>query len=298
MKKTNSSISKKNIFNKWEFEQALALSKTVPLEAKLLYERYIEKYPKDYTVIPYYASVLIILGEFAAAEKILNYVENKYKSDSGYMKKQDKVNFLEKFIAYDRLKIFCYRGKYKEFLNFCDKNQSILEDIDLGGSTFFCNSRMENINKDTRDNQSYLFKQMIEYREYEFFEHIKKHLSDYNQDDEEVNDNVFVPNFPIKKVIEEIKTKIPSDIGLRNGFFEISYIFKYDGCGRENNKLVDFFKVICFKDTHNFITMCPVFGYERAPYIDLNYIKEKEEENFVKVKRKSQIDKFNSRYKK
>lgn len=212
------------------------------------------------------------------------------------MKQNDKVEFLKKYVAYDRLKIFCYRKEYKEFQNFYYQNQKILEGFDLGGVLFFCDKQNGKLDLGRRDQQSYLFKQILDYRETDFFDHIKKHLADYNQNDEEINDNVFVPDFPINQVIEEIKAKIPSKEGMHNGFFEDSYIFKYDECGRDNNKLVDFFKVVCFYDTKEFITMCPVVGYENAPYIDLNYVKKAKDE-FVKVKRKSQIDKFNNRYK-
>lgn len=288
--------SKKEYFNKWEFEQIFKLSKKNPLEARIGYEAYLQKYPKDYTTFPYYSSVLILLGEFDEAEKILDYVENKYTEDLNFMKQLDKVDFIERYTAYDRLKLFCYRKKYKEFFNFYYQNYSKLKDFDLNGILFFCNSRRGNLKKNIRESQSYVFKQMVEYQESDFFEHIKKHLADYNQYHDEVNNNVFVPDFPIKKVLEEIKTKIPCDKGLRNGFFEVSYIFKYDQCGRENNKLVDFFRVVCFHDTHDFITICPVSGYECAPYIDLNYMKKNKDE-LVKIKRKSQIDKFNNRYK-
>ena len=297
MKNDNFNLPKKRYFNKWEFQQAFALSKKNPLEARLKYEEYLEKYPKDYTTFPYYSSILILLGELDEAEKILDYIVKKYKSDLKFMKQLDKVDFLERYTAYDRLKIFCYRKRYKEFIDFYYQNYEKLKDFDLKGVLFFCNSRKGKIDKNMSNNQSYLFKQMLEYRECDFFDHIKKHLADYNEYDEEINSNVFVPNFPIKQIIEEVKSKIPSKEGLHNGFFETSYIFKYDQCGRENNKLVDFFKVVCFNDTNEFITICPVTGYEFAPYIDLNYIKENKDE-FVKVKRKSQIDKFNKRYKK
>lgn len=292
--KTNS--NKKEFFNKWKFEQIFNLSKTNPYEAKIKYEEYFQEYPKDYTTYPYYSSILILLGEFNEAKKILDYVESKYIRDSNFMKQQDKVEFLKKYVVYDRLKIFCYTKKFKELQNLYYQNFKLLEDFDLGGVLFYCAKQNGKLDLGRREQQSYLFKQMLEYREWEFFEHIKKHLADYNQNDEEVNANVFVPNFPINEIIEEIKTKIPSKKGMHNGFFEDSYIFKYDKCGRDNNKLVDFFKVVCFNDTKDIITMCPVVGYEYAPYIDLNYMKKKDE--FVKVKRKSQIDKFNARYKK
>ena len=46
-------------FNEWEFQQALSFSKNNPLEAKLKYEKYLNKYPKDYSTYLYYVSTLM-----------------------------------------------------------------------------------------------------------------------------------------------------------------------------------------------------------------------------------------------
>ena len=61
----------KNHFNVWEFKQALELGETDPISARVLYEEYFKKYPKDYSGYPYYCSNLITLGELELAEKIL-----------------------------------------------------------------------------------------------------------------------------------------------------------------------------------------------------------------------------------
>ena len=66
-------------------------------------------------------------------------------------------------------------------------------------------------------------------------------------------------------------------------------------CGRVDNKLANYFKVVCLHDTKDFITMCPVLEGENLPYIDINYLKEEKETS--KVKRISQTEKFYQRYK-
>ena len=71
---------------------------------------------------------------------------------------------------------------------------------------------------------------------------------------------------------------------------EDDYIFQYDNCGRDKNRVVDRFKVICFHDTDEIITMCPVFGYDGYPSVDLNYLRNE------KTKKRNMIDRFNSRY--
>ena len=86
---------------------------------------------------------------------------------------------------------------------------------------------------------------------------------------------------------------IPNENKLSWGFIEDTYIFKYDGCGRDNDRLVDYFKVVTFKNSKDIITMCPSCDCEEFSHVDLNYLNDKEEQ---KVKKISQIDKFYKRY--
>ena len=87
---------------------------------------------------------------------------------------------------------------------------------------------------------------------------------------------------------------MPSDKRLFAGTYDDTYIFKYDNCGRDNNKSVDFFRVVCFHDTNEIITLCPASECECLPYVDLNYLIRDNE--IPKVKRLSQTEKFKQRY--
>ena len=40
-----------------------------------------------------------------------------------------------------------------------------------------------------------------------FLEHIQKHMADYNQDLENPNEFIFTPDFPMDKVLNEVKTE-------------------------------------------------------------------------------------------
>lgn len=108
------------------------------------------------------------------------------------------------------------------------------------------------------------------------------------------NKNIFSIDFPLTKVLEEIKKYIPSSQCFHHGFFDVRYFFKYDNCGRENNKITDYFVVSCFNNSPNIITMCPSSRYQIGNCIDLNYLKNDDEK--TKSKRLSQIDKFNQKY--
>ena len=73
----------------------------------------------------------------------------------------------------------------------------------------------------------------------------------------------------------------------------IIHYLKYDNCGKENQKSVDFIKTACFHNTGDIITICPVKVGEKLDYIDLNYLKEESKKN---VKQISRIDRFNKRF--
>ena len=71
-------------FDEWEFNQALSFIATNPLVAKLKFQRYLKKYPKDYSAYIYYTVPLITLGEFKEAEKILETLIILIDNDNSY----------------------------------------------------------------------------------------------------------------------------------------------------------------------------------------------------------------------
>jgi len=278
-------------FDTYEFMQAHNLSETDPITSKVLFERYLEKYPDDYSTYPYYCSVLMVLGEFEAAEKILNFVKDRISCNKKFNDPK-KIRIFEQNIYFCQVKLLCYQKRFKELYNLYKSNPMDLKNRDLNSVWFYVKRQLGLLDEEKRDMNSYLFRQITKYDEEDFYDHISKHLSDCD-DIENKSTCVFVPNFPVKEVVEEMKKYIPSDKKLYWGFYDNIYYFKYDGCGRDNTKLVNYIKVVCLDDTNNIITICPVVGSDNMPHIDLNYIKKEEP---VKVKVKSQIDKFNQRY--
>lgn len=277
-------------FDKWLFEQVISLSKTNPIKAELKFEEYIKEYPNDYSIYAYYASNLITLGKFDKAEKVLKYVENIHTKDKKYAKLHDKVNKIQYDILISRLRLLCYQEKYDEAYKIC--LNELHETEDFNNIIFFCKYKNGEIDLKKRKQYSYFCRQVINYEEIDFLFHIQNHLYEYNENLEVSNESFFSPKFPIDKVIEEVKKYIPSDKKIYSGFLENVYIFKYDGCGRDNNKLVDYFKVVCFHNTSNIITICPSQGYENFPQVDLNYLIQDNESN----RKNSSIEKFNRKY--
>ena len=285
----------KNIyFDRHEFLQILSLAETNPLLAKEKYEEYLERYPNDYCTYCFYCSLLITLQKFDEAEKEIIYLENMYKNDKKYVNEKNRRKQLECNILYTKIKLLCYRGKYQELYELYLNNYQDLQQCSLDDIYFYCKKQLGKLDINDRREYSYLYRQIIEYHEDDFLDHVRKHLADINMDLDNPNKNVFVPEFDLNKVLKEIKKYIPSTNRLCLGFFENIYIFKLDNCGRENNKLVNYFKVVCFNNTSNIITMVPVSKCENLPFIDLNYLIEKEE---FKVKRLSQTEKFYKKYK-
>lgn len=279
-------------FNKWEFQKAISLIETDPYRAKQVLEEYLKEYPKDYSMVTYYISNLITLGLFDDAKLEFDKLENDIRSDKQFLNQKDKINSLKLNCIFVKLKLLSYLEKYDEMYKILKSYPNEIGKLDVNTLSFYCKHQVGKLDKSKKNYNSYLFRQITEYSEEEYKEHIKKHLADYNADLDDPNSNVFNSSFPHEEVLEEIKKYIPSDKRLYSGIFENVYIFKYDCCGRANNKIVDYFKVVCFHNTKNIITVCPVADAQNLPCIDLNYMIKNVKNNKV-----SQIDKFNKRFK-
>ena len=267
-----------------------------PILAKEQYEQYFKFYPKDYTIYPNYISLIIRLGKFDEAEQIINNISNQAKNDKKFLKNTEKVEFLQKRIVFYKLKILCYKEKYQEFFQLYQENKEKLYDKISSNNAIicYCKKKTNTLELVREDNFSYLFRQLIDYQENDFLDHIKKHQAEYAQNMDNPSTAIFTPDFPIEEVLREIKKYIPSEKCYYPGFFENEYIFKYDENGRDKYQLVDYFKVYTFHKTNEFITITPSRYCEKLSYIDLNYMKK--EENLPKIKKLSQIEKFNKKY--
>ena len=284
--------SKNNYFNALEFRKIIEVADVNPFLAKELYERYLDKYPKDYTSYSYYAGILITLGELDKAEEVLNKLNILISKEENVLERYNRLKKIKENISFVTLKYLIYKNDYNSALDYCDSNPYVFS-INVVPIKLYLKSKLGLLESCDRDDCNYLKRQLIEYQEEDFLEHIKNHQADYNIDIDDPNDNIFVPEFDTDKIISEVKKYIPSNKKLFSGFFEDTYYFKYDECGRINNRLYNYFKVVCFHDTDKFITMYVFPNGDNFPYIDLNYLKEKEDS---KIKKISQIDKFYKRY--
>ena len=294
---------KNKYYDENEFKYILTFLETNILLAKTKLEEYLEKYPKDHCAYSYYASVLITLGEFENAEKILNYAEILINSDKKLRNKINKISYEKNKanIIKNKLRLLCYQEKYYELYNYYQKYQSEIAKIEfeIAPCFFYCRKKLGLLEENRRANHSYSFRQIVRYEEDDFLEHIKKYLEPYTQDVDKTKLKLFNPDFPIEELIKEVKKYILSSSRLYPSFYVDSYVFKYNECGKVNGKSVDYFRVVCIHNTSDIITIYPDVDCQALPHTDLNYMnKYYSQPKTLSLKHKglSQIEKFNLRY--
>jgi len=286
---------KELFYNTWEFNQALNIINTNPTLSKLKFEEYLEKYPKDYSAYTFYASLLITLSDLESAEKILNYVEDLVNKDEKYVKDILKFKSFKTDFLYSKVKLLCYQQKYDELYKIDLSDLKAKTDFDITSIIFYCKRKLGLLDLERRVPNSYLFRQIVKYEENDFFDHMKKHLYEYTQNIDTLNKAFFYEGFDLNTIVDEIKKYIPSSKKLRPGFIEDIYYFKYNECGKNNNKFANFIKVVCIKDTNEIITMYPIQITEDLPYVDLNYMIKEDKQ---KTNRLTRLDKFKLKYQK
>ena len=288
--------TKKIFFNKHLFDEIKKIINTDPLKAKTEFEEYMMQYPLDYSAQTLYVSVLIRLQQFELAEKVLDEVEFRMKKDGKFQLYEKKKNLDETSVVFCRSALLCHQQKYSELYEYLLKLKFDLKKLKIETLLVYLKKKLGLLNMEKEKAPCYLVGQIIDYSEDEMKEHIKSHFACFNDTTEEINESLFTNDFPFEKVLEEIKKNIPSKIKICNGLYDDTYIFKFDNCGKHRYKPVHYFKVICFENSNQIITIYPSPNCENLPCIDLNYIKQQEETQ--KIKTISQRDKFLRRYKK
>lgn len=280
----------KSYFNNEEYIYIKSFLRTNPSEALIRTEEYIKKYPNDYIAGVFYSKVLKVLGSFSEALYVLGNIEERYTSNKKLFNDFAKYNIIEEKVLYNKLRCLSYLEDFDKVEELLNENRKYLINPKFG---YFGNlvkySKMENINF----NASYRLEQLFNYSDEEFLSHISKHMYSRVEDYDVIS--TFNEDFPFDKVFYEVKKKILFCKAYYFGTYEDVYIFKYDKCGVTSGRVSDYFLVITFHNTNKYISMYPCNSSSNFNYVYLNYLKIPSTSN---VKRLSQIDKFNMKYKK
>ena len=251
-------------------------------EALCEFKKYLIQYPNDFCAYIYYAGANIKMGNFSEAEKILaNVKANKNTSDAS------KDEYL---LA--KIKLLTCQGKYNEAYNLLINNIEVFcrNGWSYKGLLIYLRNKLKILmEKDYKAaEEKYLLSQLINYSESAAISHIEKHMP---FDEEEISPVLFNADFPMEEIYYKLRQMLPNDKCIYHSIFDSMYIIKYDNNGHVNSRLVDYFAVITVINTNDIITMYPFdnksgsYALDLTPTIDIS-----------KVKRISQIDKFNQRY--
>lgn len=286
----------KDFYNKIEFTKLAKIINSDPEQARLGFEQYLEKYPMDYYARTMYASVLVRLQEFELAQKILDQTEMSSTKNGHYTKFSEKVQSIELHIFYNRLTILSHTGRFKELYEYILKHETLAKKIKTHILMLYTKKQLGILEATKTRRKGYIENQIIEYDENDMLEHVKKCFTNDDESIDPQTESIFAPDFPLEKVIKEVKENLKQENKLCYGLYDDRYIFKYNECGQKKHRKTDYFKVVCFQNTCDIITMYPTTDCEKLPYVDLNYLKPSSIEDIEKVKTISQRDKFYRRY--
>ena len=120
------------------------------------------------------------------------------------------MNLIRNNILFIYDKLLCYQHKYDELLNFLLKIILLLMNLIL--LLYFSIVKKLNIlNEKFRIGKNFLQRQVIYYSEDDFQDHQKKHFPNFNKHLDFSNSSIFICDFTVSKIIENIKNFIPSD---------------------------------------------------------------------------------------
>lgn len=268
-------------FDNDDYSLVLQLVRNDKLETALLEcERYLSRFPYDVRACARYADILMRLGKFTEAEEVLNNVI--FTSKTSELFKQD--------VVFNKLKLYTYLGQYDKSLEILRDNFDSLEKrgSDVTQILIFLKKKLGLLMCDNYQGSGYKIEQIVNYSEEEAIKCITRcHGNTPNN-----SSCYFNENFPIKDVYYKIRKMLPLETKAYENVIENVYFFKYLNNGIANSSKADYIKVYATLGTPDIITMYPFNLKERKECIDLT----PELEELHKVKKLSQIDKFNQKY--
>jgi len=187
-----------------------------------------------------------------------NIIAKDINEDPAYQNNSKNNITLKDHIIKSKLSLLSYQERYEELYHYYVKNLDRVNEMDENSVFFYCKKKLKKLDPNRRNENSYTFRQIVEYKESDFLEHEKNHLLDEKYNEDKNNRCIFKENFPILEIINEVKKYIPSEKSLYSAGIANIYVFKYDNCGRVENKNADYFFVVCFHNTKDILTQTPL----------------------------------------
>lgn len=240
---------------------------------------YCEKYHHDYSIRLLLLHTLLNLGCLTEARMVYETMQ----ANRSYVERTKNS------LYYAAIKLLILEKKYKECLVFLSENENKFRDEDeLYYARAFCKKRL-NEPTYSAEFDNYTYQQIMDYSEETLLENVSKNYTDY-----ETMQKSFIEGFPIDKVYQIVKDKLEDAPKTYRGLYFYETYFKCDNCGTVNGKRADYIYVSTFNDSTDIAFIYPTLNEENAAFTDINefFIPES-----TKVKRLSQIEKFNLRYK-
>ena len=261
-------------------------SKTNPYLAITYHEDYLRGNPLDYLDTTYYCAALAKVGRFEEAEQELYRVKEQYykmlreyehsigvtSSDEYEKQNESPIPFMElpkdlrklwENIVFTNFKLLCNQNELSKALVYFNWHNAYLGKI-ANFVIFYLRARNGEFKGRERD-AGYLFNQILEYREEDLLKIVKKRQVFCDKDGDKLDYSRFNEDFPVDKVLDEVKQCLPSLDELYTGFLDKTYIFRCDNCGIANGKAVNFFKVSVFNGTSDIYEFEPVDGFYKLP---------------------------------
>ena len=267
----NESQSIVNLINAHKYQQAMDA-----------YREYTKFYPNDLNAVSRFINILICYGYFEEAEELLNnYVAPKKASELD-----------RKLYIYDQIKLLGYQEKWEECAILVKENYLLLQNFrqDFYFMITFLEKKLNISFQHKIFPISYLSSQVLNYDENRALQHINRHR-------QQGEDCIFAEDFPLSEYYFYFRSLLPKKDypQLCKGIFSNFYVFKYNHCGYINQKEANYVMVVTLANSNDIITMYPIRNIEKYPYIEIIQQEEMDDEK-PKVKRLSQIEKFNQRY--
>lgn len=250
---------------------------------------YISKYPRDFKIYAIISMSYIMLGDYITAREYLDY----YKYYAEYKTSPTYYSIMINLFLHENNYIECERFISNNY-SFIAKNDNLLKRVRL--LSYFLRKKLGIENEFQLDYDNKYFASQIESYSYEkFLNHIRRHIIDeFNYIE---GQSYFNRNVDINKLMDLVRKNLHKTNNYITKWAIRNYCFKYDNCGTVNRCSCNYFIVAAIEDTDQFITIYPVIKNYIDNYVDLTLLME-DNPKVSKVKRLSQIEKFNKRYSK